>query len=205
MKYLVLLVLASVIQPTVTFADEANCLKTGKGCAELDIDSPRVEQAYQAGCKAKDWYACARLGQFYQVKKSKWQQAYSFYDTACKNGDALGCSGAYESAMELCYGKSQKKYCGKQEPKGNYRVLAFLQGFSAKYADAFEKHNFEAPWSVKKAEFLYKKLVAQKNKKLLAALEKELTSGRHDGADGESLRIDVECMKGQCASDAGEG
>lgn len=182
--------------PCAALAED--CLSTGKNCADVDIDAPQAEASYQKGCDVDDFYACARLGQFYETKRSDMPRALKAYDKSCRGQDEFGCTQAYNAYMELCFHQEKKQYCGKMEPKDEYRILAFLRGFSPKYKDAFADHDFQASWTVTKAERLYAKLLQAKSKKLLRALEAEKRSGKHDGADGEALSRDIACLKGDC-------
>jgi hypothetical protein len=171
------------------------CLKNPKTCASIDIDSADANIAYKNGCDAKEFYACFRLGQFHEVKQSNLKEALIFYEKSCKGKDSFGCESFYEGTMRLCYILDDKNYCGKVEPKGEYRILALLENFDSKYKDAFLNHNFESPWKIEKARKIYEKLVKQKSKKLLEALEFTLKHSHHDGADAESLNDDISLIK----------
>ena len=122
------------------------CIQTGKACSDVDMDHPKAKEAYEAGCNSKDFYSCARLGQYYEVKMKDPKRALTYYDSACAGKDKYGCDGAYEIYMDLCYLKNERSYCGKKDPKGEFRILAFLETFDSKYEDAFVAHNFESPW-----------------------------------------------------------
>ena len=192
------LLLISFALISTTFATEKECFEQGKNCSEVDIDSPKAEMAFKRGCNAKDYYSCYRLGQFYELNKHNLALASNYYEISCKGEDKNGCDSLREAKQVLCYVQQKSVYCAKLEPVGDYRVMAYLRRFDPKYADAFSKHNFGNPWEVKEAKALYEKRKQEKNKKLLEVLEKELKSGKHDGADAEDLHYDVECMRGKC-------
>lgn len=171
------------------------CLKKPKTCASIDINSADAKLAYKTGCDAKDFYSCFRLGQYYEVKQANLKGALVFYDKSCKGKDSFGCESYYEATMHICYILDDKNYCGKVEPRGEYRILALLENFDSQYKDAFFNHNFDSPWKIEKVGKIYQKLVKQKNKKLLEVLEYTLKNGHHDGADAEALNDDISLIK----------
>lgn len=174
------------------------CLKDSKDCGSVESENPQAEVAFTKGCDAKDFYACYRLGQFYQfAKKPDVANALKYYEMACAGKDKYGCEGSYALTMELCYDKKQKKYCGIKEPQGEYRIMAFFEKFDPKYKDAFVNHDFSYALDNKKLKAQYEKLVKKKNKKLLEALLYAKEHGHHDGADAESLHDDIDRMQGK--------
>ncbi len=193
--FILLFILSNINSFGASKSPLKECLKNPKTCASIDIDSAHANLAYKNGCDAKDFYTCFRLGQFYEVKQSNLKKALVFYSKSCKGKDSFGCESYYETTMRLCYILNNKNYCGKIEPKGEYRILAFLENFDSQYKDAFKNHNFESPWEIEKAEKIYKKLVKEKSKKLLEVLEFTLKNSHHDGADAEGLNDDISLIK----------
>lgn len=179
-------------------AGEAACFETGKTCSDVDIDRPRAEEAYRKGCDANDFYSCARLGQFYEVKENNLEKAAPFYDRACKGKDEFGCSQSQDLHQRLCFLEGDKHYCDGREPAGEMRIYVYLTTFSPKYADAFRDHNFDRGWGYDQVEKLFRKRVKERNGKLLRVLQKEWKSRRHDGADGETLDYYIKCLKDRC-------
>jgi hypothetical protein len=197
MKNLFIL-LAITFSPLAAYGSEAECFSAGRGCADVDIDAGRAAEAYQHGCDAGDAYACARLGQFFEVKQGNREKAVALYDRACKAHDAFGCEQGTELHVDLCFLEGRKKYCGGAKPTGEVRMLMYLRTLDSRYSDALRTHNFDYPWKYKQAQELFDKRVKEKNPVLLKALEKELSSKRHDGADAEGLKFQIECMKKKC-------
>lgn len=195
MRILVSLIVLFFVVSGTAMADEVSCFKAGSGCSDIDIDSPKAEAAFKLGCDKNDFYSCARLGQFYEVKNKDLVKAALAYDKSCAGKDSYGCTGSYDVYMELCFLQQKKELCGKREPKGDFRVIAYLTNFDPKYSDAFATHSFESRWTLKPAAELFEKRVKEKNKKLLRALEREMKSKRHDGADAEGLRHFIKCVK----------
>lgn len=186
--------------PAPVFADDASfdlCLKQGQKCADVDIDHPRAEEAFRAGCDKKDYSSCNRLGQYFEVNKKALEKALKYYDIACAGKDEFACKSSYDISMQFCYVQEKKAFCGKHEPKGGYRVLVYLQTFDPKYRDSFDAGNFETRFSVEKAEKLYDRLLRSKSPKLLKALEYTQKHGHHDGADAEAIQSDIWTLKGQ--------
>lgn len=195
MKFLLLPILLSGQIMAATNSLET-CLKDSKDCGSVESENPEALKAYTKGCDAKDFYACYRLGQLYQFgKKPQITEALKYYEISCAGQDKYGCDASYELVMEQCYVKKQKKYCGKKEPQGEYRIMAFFEKFDPKYKDAFINHNFSYSLDNKKLAAQYKKLVKQKNKKLLEALLLSKEQGKHDGDDSETLYHDIKLMQ----------
>jgi len=152
---------------------------------------------FEAECKAKNYYSCARMGQYFEVEKHDLPKALEFYRKSCGGKDPYGCKWVYDALMILCYERDEKKYCGEKEPKGEHRIIAFLSDFDKRYEDAFKGHNLESAWRIKKAEALFEKRVKEKNPKLLRVLEQERKLGGHDGADAEMLIHVIDVLKGK--------
>lgn len=152
---------------------------------------------FEAECKAKNYYSCARMGQYFEVEKNDLPKALEYYRKSCEGNDPYGCKWVYDALMVLCYEREEKKFCGEMEPKGEYRIIALLKDFNPKYEDAFKGHNLDSAWRVPKAEKLFEKRVIEKNPKLLRVLERERKLGGHDGADAETLFHAIDVLKGK--------
>ena len=163
------------------------CIKSGKECSEVPIESPRAEEAYIKGCESRDFYACSRLGQYFEFQKTSLDDSLKYYEISCKGGNKYGCEGQYDLAMKLCYLQEQRKYCGKLEPKAEFRIIAFLENLNEKYIDCFVDHNFSYPFNHKRAEALFQERLKGKNKVFLKALQKAKNGKYYDGDGAETL------------------
>jgi len=143
------------------------CIESGLKYSEIDMDSTNAKMAYERGCNSKDYYSCYRLGQYFEFKNINFDEALKFYKIACGGKDSYGCEGDYELHMKLCYEEEQRKYCGKSEPKGEYKIIAFLENHEPSHSDCFKDHNFSYSFKIVRTEKLFKKQVNEKNPKLL--------------------------------------
>jgi TPR repeat protein len=195
----------ALLQLPVAHADEATCLQTGQSCSDVDIDRPLAKASYEKGCQSKEAYSCSRLGQYFETKESDFEKAMKFYDEGCRGKDKFGCEQASELHQRYCYIEGKKEFCDTHEPKGEYRIFAYLKTFNPKYANAFADHNFEDPWEMKEVGDLFQKRLKERNQQLLKTLEKEMNSTRHDGADAEYIQDDILTLKGKCAERDDDG
>lgn len=171
------------------------CRKNSKDCAAIDIEKAEAKEAYQIGCDANDFYSCFRLGQYYETKALNMEEAVKAYGRSCTGKDSYGCEGELELRSKLCFLEKKKEFC-KDKPTGEYRILVFLESFESEYQDAFISHNFSEPFLFDQTKKLYEKRIAEKNKKLLAALRAAKKQGKHDGADAKSLQADIWKLEG---------
>lgn len=178
--------------------DHGNLCKKTKTdhCAEVDMDSPDAQSSYTLGCEAQNFYSCYRLGQFFQTKKNNEKEAIRYYEIACGGKDEYGCESSYDLHMKLCYDNLDPNYCGKKDPKGVYRVIAYLENYDPKYEDAFFEWDFDGAFFNARAEKMFQAAVKERNPKLLENLLLAQKKGKHDGANAEGLTETIRILKG---------
>lgn len=60
-------------------------------CSEIDIDDSNASSAYLFGCEQSNGNSCARLGQYFEVRKFDKNKAKQYYTKACKLKERTGC------------------------------------------------------------------------------------------------------------------
>lgn len=172
------------------------CRQDLETCASVNIDLPEAKEAYQLGCDGNQYYSCFRLGQFYEIKALNPPEALKAYEKSCSGKDSYGCENETALRSKLCFLEKKKEFC-KGEPKGEYRILLFLETLDAKYQDAFMDHHFSEPFTLEPTLALYKKRLAERNKKLLAVLRNVRKQGKQDGQNAENLQDAIWELEGK--------
>ncbi len=193
-----MVILIYILSISVSWAQNISkeCKDKPATCSSLDIDIPQAKISYEYGCERKDAYSCYRLGQFFEVRRVDIPSAISAYQKSCELKYSEGCDDERKLRSELCYVEKNRAFC-KGEPKGEYRILVFLETLNPKYKDAFIQHDFDTSFSVKPVQGLYDRRIKARDAKLLDALKLARKKGKHDGHDAETLNAAIEFLEGK--------